>query len=1245
VFNSGLQIAGIIGANANPEWAGDTTGAFFFDPKGTTQHGEQVEPIYNTTNPEDNAFISDTTATCNEVCLAAKVPSGDANQDLFFPLLRGRNAASQGDVWWLSWDGNPSLTAGRPHPLGVLVEQRGMGWNFPAGNQDILYFLYTFYNVTASDAAVYTAAGVRPGMAQILARQGALFQQRNEAAYGIEIPDGGYTVENMFAAFSADMDVSEAGANFASVNVPFALGYTYHHSFEPAAGWTFDPGIFSPPFFAGSGFVGVKYLKSPVVEGEEVGLTLFSNTINGGAFDDAQNTTQLFRYLSNNINPAAGDAPCNTGNPQTSRICFVNNTAPDDMRFFQSSGPLTLEPGQFGTIAVAYIFAAPVAVAGCTGPGTCDLTPGNPTLLSALATADNANAIDSVSGFTGYRTDAAPVGNANGLPDQGEFADPVAGSLLGKALVAQQVFNFGFLLPFAPDAPDFFLIPGDNQVTVLWRPSPTEASGDPFFQVANQPTITDPLTGIVGPNPLYDPNYRQFDVEGYRIYRGRVDSPNELALIAQFDYQGTFITDFTSQVSVEGQLRAGCAPELGINTVTITPAPTTENPAATDTTFGCPVDFDSLVPGVAPTVSIDIPLAGPVIQVYRAPRGRTTLATGESIILESDTALTGAESGTAPELSDNGVPFTYLDNGVRSNIRYFYSVTAFDVNSLQSGPSNIESPRNTKSITPAASATNFQNTAILTNNIVGRGIAQDSVITSEPTLDPATGRFSGPFPPANGGDLHFAGQFARQVIAAPGAISIRLDSLTMGSAYDFVPATYYMTATGGDGTIFPLSFAVTQDQFDADHTANAVFNAVPVNAELATRFGGSGAFNLNAEMVQIIPGNYYTNAYGRGCINNAEGFGDEFLCNYNGARWFNGPSPQQNETMVNPTAGNQANSGAPTVFANPNNAGELAGVTAIHEDRSYQTLENVWRNIEGVLGGAARAADFNVYWGAGGVVDSVIDATHNVPVPFGATLGATWGFLNAADAAAAGSADASATLTAFDMGCVEPLKSSAAVQSTIPCTATYSLTPTAVPGPTAFVATGGTLVPAAEAGFIMYLPGHFFTFQLTGGALPAAGAVWTMRSYVGAIEGGRGDAGDNGDYSFTPEDRPFTAVGAENRLSFNVVNQVAAVTQDDLSRVHTVPDPYYVTSQFEQTTDTKIIKFVNLPADCIIRIYSSSGVLVDLFEHHSAQFGGSEDWNVRNRNNQIVASGVYFYHIESGGARRVGRFTVVNFAQ
>jgi hypothetical protein len=33
------------------------------------------------------------------------------------------------------------------------------------------------------------------------------------------------------------------------------------------------------------------------------------------------------------------------------------------------------------------------------------------------------------------------------------------------------------------------------------------------------------------------------------------------------------------------------------------------------------------------------------------------------------------------------------------------------------------------------------------------------------------------------------------------------------------------------------------------------------------------------------------------------------------------------------------------------------------------------------------------------------------------------------------------------------------------------------------------------------------------------------------------------------------------------------------------------------------------------------------------------------RNDLSRGSGVYFYHVESGGGRRVGRFTVVNFAQ
>jgi hypothetical protein len=485
-----------------------------------------------------------------------------------------------------------------------------------------------------------------------------------------------------------------------------------------------------------------------------------------------------------------------------------------------------------------------------------------------------------------------------------------------------------------------------------------------------------------------------------------------------------------------------------------------------------------------------------------------------------------------------------------------------------------------------------------------------------------------------------------------------MDSMQLGSAYDLIPSTYYFTGTSATGDKFQIVTPVVQDQFDADSVGNTVFDAVPVNADLAQRFGGNASYGLKAEFGQTLPGAYYTNSWGRGCINEADGF-ELPNCDYNGNRWFDGPSPDKNETLDNPNAGNQHNSAGPAPAKHFNNAGALTGVAAIHQDIAYQTTANIWRNVEGALSGAARAADYNVYWGDGGTVDSVIDVTHNVVVPFSPTIGASWGFLNQAATAAGGSFDARAELTAVDIGCVEPLRSfptvggaDPAAPGRVPCTAAapYALSPTAVPGAIAYmspsITSAQTNTPAAGQGFILVMPGSFYTFELpAGGPLPTKGVVWSLRTYSGAITGGHGDAGDEGDYVFTPQKRPFTAVGTEIRLSFEVVNQTLAAQASDLTKVHTVPDPYYVTSQFEQTTDSKVIKFVNLPADAIVRIYSSSGVLVNMLEHHSTTFGGEEDWNVRNRNNQVVASGVYFYHVEAGDARRVGRFTIVNFAQ
>src|SRR5690606_15563323 len=127
--------------------------------------------------------------------------------------------------------------------------------------------------------------------------------------------------------------------------------------------------------------------------------------------------------------------------------------------------------------------------------------------------------------------------------------------------------------------------------------------------------------------------------------------------------------------------------------------------------------------------------------------------------------------------------------------------------------------------------------------------------------------------------------------------------------------------------------------------------------------------------------------------------------------------------------------------------------------------------------------------------------------------------------------------------------------------------------------------------------------------------------------------------------RPFTAIGASVKFAYDLTNELVASTAESMERIHTVPDPYYVTSAFEATTSVKMIKFVNLPASSKIRIYTTSGVLVRVLEHETGSFSGELNWDVRNRNNQFVASGVYFYHVTAAnGETHVGRMTIINYA-
>ena len=142
-----------------------------------------------------------------------------------------------------------------------------------------------------------------------------------------------------------------------------------------------------------------------------------------------------------------------------------------------------------------------------------------------------ANGVNKIDTMMGY------AGNINGQP-RGSPAEPdpdptvvtqdefltVPGSLLRKAQTAQSVFDNKFLLPFAPERPEFFLVPGrqpgDRALVAVRRRRTRRTRIRSSRWRASRPST--------GASRCTIPNFRANDVEGYRIYRGRVDNPSEL---------------------------------------------------------------------------------------------------------------------------------------------------------------------------------------------------------------------------------------------------------------------------------------------------------------------------------------------------------------------------------------------------------------------------------------------------------------------------------------------------------------------------------------------------------------------------------------------------------------------------------------------------------------------------------------------------------------------------------------------
>lgn len=97
---------------------------------------------------------------------------------------------------------------------------------------------------------------------------------------------------------------------------------------------------------------------------------------------------------------------------------------------------------------------------------------------------------------------------------------------------------------------------------------------------------------------------------------------------------------------------------------------------------------------------------------------------------------------------------------------------------------------------------------------------------------------------------------------------------------------------------------------------------------------------------------------------------------------------------------------------------------------------------------------------------------------------------------------------------------------------------------------------------------------------------------------------------------------------------------DNLGQVKVVPNPYVVTSLFDPMENVSSLKFMYLPEECDILIYTVSGTKVKEIHHDNGT--GTENWNITNTFGQQISYGVYYYIVTTPGGDQIsGKLAII----
>ena len=139
-----------------------------------------------------------------------------------------------------------------------------------------------------------------------------------------------------------------------------------------------------------------------------------------------------------------------------------------------------------------------------------------------------------------------------------------------------------------------------------------------------------------------------------------------------------------------------------------------------------------------------------------------------------------------------------------------------------------------------------------------------------------------------------------------------------------------------------------------------------------------------------------------------------------------------------------------------------------------------------------------------------------------------------------------------------------------------------------------------------------------------------------------------GDVYRVDSHRPFTA-SDEFLIKVTAPTEEMKQNAEDLDKIKVVPNPYIVTNMMEPAVrniflnQRRRIMFTHIPAECEIKIFTSSGYLVDAIDVTNEPSNGIVHWDLLTKEDLEIAPGVYIYHLKSKktGKEKMGKFAVI----